>query len=313
MSDEVDLPRRQAGPNPQHLLLSILGDFWPGSTAPIPGAALVALLQACGTTPDGARVAISRLVRRKVLVRVRRGRAGHYHLSEAVVVNGVRGLPRMMTFGGPDDAEAEWDGTWVLVSIAASAEQSAQRRSLRTRLRALGFGMLSDSLWIAPSTQRDGAVELATGSDVPVVVVHGTVVHPVTGGVLDALTTWPLTEIRGEYEDFIAAHHPEVDRARRGEVSPDEAFGLRVRMTDHWRGLYRRDPGLPSEVLPTDWPRARAHEVFAELYDRLGPLAELRCAQLVAPHASPDMPPPRHYTIGDGLTAVAERIVRPPR
>ncbi|QFG21574.1 PaaX family transcriptional regulator C-terminal domain-containing protein [Actinomadura sp. WMMB 499] len=306
---EVDLPRRQAGPNPQHLLLSILGDFWPGSTAPIPGAALVALLQACGTTPDGARVAINRLVRREVLIRTRHGRTSRYHLSQAVVAGGVAGLPRMMTFGA-DSAEPGWDGTWILVTVAATTDQAA-RRSLRTRLRALGFGMLSDSVWIAPSTHRDAAVELAAASDVPVVVVHGTVVHPVTGGVLDTLTTWPMTEIRGDYEDFIAAHRPVIDRARRGEVSPDEAFGLRVRMTDHWRGLYRRDPGLPSEVLPPDWPRARAHEIFAELYDRLGPLAEFRCAQLVAPHTSPDTPPPRHYTIGDGFAALTDRIPRP--
>ncbi|WP_393916414.1 hypothetical protein [Halostreptopolyspora alba] len=48
--------------------------------------------------------------------------------------------------------------------------------------------------------------------------------------------------------------------------------------------------------------------VFAELYDRLGPLAEFRCARLVAPYAHPDMPPPRHYAIRDGFDAILERI-----
>ncbi|MBB4932884.1 phenylacetic acid degradation operon negative regulatory protein [Lipingzhangella halophila] len=308
MSDEVDLPRRQAGPNPQHLLLSMMGDFWVGLTAPIPSAALVALLQECGITANSARVAINRLVRRNVLVGVRRGRESHYHLAEAVVVSGVRGLPRMMTFGSSDEDEAEWDGTWVLVSITAPPEQAAQRRTLRTRLRALGFGMLTESLWIAPSTQKDPAVELVTELDVSAMVVHGTVVHPVTSGVLNALKTWPLTEVRAEYEDFIATYQPVVDRARQGQVSPSEAFVLRLYMTDQWRGLYRHDPGLPSEVLPADWPRGRAYEVFAELYDRLGPLAEFRCAQVVAPHAHPDMPPPRHYAIRDGFDAIMERV-----
>lgn len=308
MNDDVDLPRRQAGPNPQHLVLSMMGDFWTGLTDPIPSAALVALLQECGITASSARVAINRLVRRDVLVRVRRGRESHYHLAEAVVASGVRGIPRMMTFGGPHEVGAAWDGTWVLVSITAPAEQSSQRRTLRARLRALGFGMLSESLWIAPATQQDAAVALVTTLDVSAVVVHGTVVHPLTGGVLDALKTWPMAEIRAEYEEFIATYQPEVDRAREGRVSPSEAFVLRLYLTDDWRGLYRRDPGLPAEVLPPDWPRGRAHSVFAELYDRLGPLAEFRCAQLVSPHARPDMPPPRHYTIRDGVGAVLHRV-----
>lgn len=166
---------------------------------------------------------------------------------------------------------------------------------------------MSESLWIAPSTQRGPAVELVTELDVSAVVAHATIVHPVSGGVLNALKTWPLTQIRADYEDFIATHQPVVDRARRGVVSPAEAFVLRLHMTDRWRGLYRCDPGLPAEVLPEDWPRARAYQVFAELYDRLGPLAEFHCAQLVAPHTHPDMPLPRHFAIRDGFDAVLER------
>jgi phenylacetic acid degradation operon negative regulatory protein len=307
MNQDVDLPRSQAGPNPQHLLLSMMGDFWAGLTGPIPSAAFVAMLQECGITASSARVAINRLVRRNVLIRVRRGRESHYFVAEAVVANGVRGLPRMMTFGGPDDEGDAWDGTWVLVSITAPPEQSAQRRSLRIRLRALGFGMLSDSLWIAPSTQKDQALDLVAELDVSALVVHGEVVHPVSGGVLDALKTWPMTEVRAEYEDFLATYQPELERARNGQVSPSEAFALRLYLTDRWRGLYRRDPGLPAEVLPADWPRGRAYAVFSELYDRLGPLAEFRCAQLVAPHAHPDMSPPRHYAIADGFDTIRER------
>ncbi|MFD2800679.1 PaaX family transcriptional regulator C-terminal domain-containing protein, partial [Prauserella oleivorans] len=302
-----DLPRRQAGPNPQHLLVSLLGDFWTGLVEPIPSAALVALLQECGSTVHSARAAINRLVQRGVLVRVRRGRESHYHLAEAVVASGVRGLPRMMSFGGPAESGEEWDGSWVLVSITAPPDQAVQRRALRHRLRALGFGMLAESVWIAPSTQQQAAVELVSELDVSAVVVHGAVVHPVTAGILDVVKTWPTGEVRDEYEDFITTYRPALEQARKGLVTPADAFVLRAHLTDQWRGLYRHDPGLPHEVLPADWPRARAYELFAELYDRLGPLAELRCAQLVAPHAHPDMPPPRHYTIRGGFEAVLRR------
>ncbi|GFJ95065.1 hypothetical protein [Phytohabitans rumicis] len=51
---EVDLPRMQAGGSPQHLLLTLLGDYWYGQRAPLPSAALVALLGS-SASPRSAR------------------------------------------------------------------------------------------------------------------------------------------------------------------------------------------------------------------------------------------------------------------
>ena len=38
-----------------------------------------------------------------------------------------------------------------------------------------------------------------------------------------------------------------------------------------WQGFRGVDVGLPTGLLPADWPRAGARRLFAERYDALGP------------------------------------------
>ncbi|MGK5559037.1 hypothetical protein ACSNOI_46315, partial [Actinomadura kijaniata] len=61
---EVRLPRMRNGPRPQHLLLTLLGDYWYGRHDPLPSATLVALLGEFGVSPAAARAALNRLARR---------------------------------------------------------------------------------------------------------------------------------------------------------------------------------------------------------------------------------------------------------
>jgi phenylacetic acid degradation operon negative regulatory protein len=39
---------------------------------------------------------------------------------------------------------------------------------------------------------------------------------------------------------------------------------------------------MPAELLPPDWPRSHAQRIFVQIYDRLGPLAELRFREVLA-------------------------------
>ena len=63
MQDTVDLPRLQAGPHPQHLILSLFANYWPGREL-VPSAGVVAVTDEFGITPTSARAALSRLARR---------------------------------------------------------------------------------------------------------------------------------------------------------------------------------------------------------------------------------------------------------
>ena len=65
---------------------------------------------------------------------------------------------------------------------------------------------------------------------------------------------------------------------------------------DEWRQFPDLDPELPGDVLPTGWPRNEARQVFAHVYDALGPLAELRVRQILAEYAPELAGKARHVT-----------------
>ena len=78
------------------------------------------------------------------------------------------------------------------------------------------------------------------------------------------------------------------ERARAGEVGAAEALRARTEIMDAWRNMPNLDPELPLELLPPSWPRRHARELFVEIYDSLGPLAELRIKQIFA-RCSPEL------------------------
>jgi phenylacetic acid degradation operon negative regulatory protein len=81
---------------------------------------------------------------------------------------------------------------------------------------------------------------------------------------------------------MVAEYEPLGERRRRGLIGTAEALTARTALMDSWRNLPGLDPELPTELLPPDWPRAQAREIFIELYDGLAELAEARVRQIVS-------------------------------
>src|SRR5690242_729440 len=78
MVERGELPRAQAGGRPQHLLVTMLGDYWFERREHLPSAALVDLLAEFDISEAGARAALSRLARRGLLESSKRGRHTAY-------------------------------------------------------------------------------------------------------------------------------------------------------------------------------------------------------------------------------------------
>ena len=274
---EVDLPRRQRGTPPQHLLTTILGDYWWGRREGLPSAALVRLAEEFSVTPLAARAALSRLVRRGLLEVERQGRRASYALTEEAERVLTEGIQRIVAFGL---GSPEWDGRWTVAAFSLPEQSRDLRHLLRTRLRWLGFAPLYDGMWVsahdvgaaARKVLRELGVEQSTVLRAE--VVEGPGGRPPTAA-------WDLEELRQTYQDFVDAYAPLRERVVRGQVGATEALVARTEVMDTWRTLPGLDPELPQELLPANWPMQGARAVFAEVYDGLGPLAEIRVRQIV--------------------------------
>jgi phenylacetic acid degradation operon negative regulatory protein len=278
--DNVDLPRVQVGSNPQHLLLGLLADYWFERQQHLPSAALVGLLGQFDITPPSARAAISRLARRKVLEVSKEGRRTFYSLTERAAHALEQSHRRIVEFGA---SERTWDGLWTTVIFSLPEAERDLRYVVRSRLRWLGYAPLYDGVWVSPAADQTQTVELFEGVAVAnVTILRSSVIAAFNEG--DPLSAWDLDAVKDSYERFISEFAPLLRRVRKGQVGPADALLSRTRVKDFWRELVSVDPELPENLLPSEWPRHRAQRMFAEIYDSLGPLAEVRVRQTVAEH-----------------------------
>lgn len=105
------------------------------------------------------------------------------------------------------------------------------------------------------------------------------------------------------YQQFIADVQPLITRIRDKSLSPEDALKARTRIMDLWQSFPAMDPDLPDELLPADWPRAQARQLFIDIYDALGPLAQLRVQQIIARYAPDLAAHATHHNSSDTLLA----------
>jgi phenylacetic acid degradation operon negative regulatory protein len=243
---ELDMPRFQIGFPPQHLLLTLLGDYWPGRSESLPSAALVDLLAEFDVNPSGARAALSRLSTRGLLFGHKEGRNTYYHVAD--------GFRQVLPYG-PVHARAfakprqDWDGVWTLVAFTVPEGQRRVRPMLRSRLQSLGFAPLYDGLWVSPhppGKELDIALEVAPPQ--ACTVARATELPSRTR--LAVSSAWSLDELGDSYVEFVRTFRPIVRRLEQGTIESTEALVNRTRANYQWWVFAVTDPDLPASLLP---------------------------------------------------------------
>ncbi|MEV0001882.1 PaaX family transcriptional regulator C-terminal domain-containing protein [Micromonospora sp. NPDC050980] len=297
----IRLPRRQAGPAPQGMTVTLLTDYTLRTRAALPSAAIVALLAEAGVTSAGARTAISRLARRGVLERSRQGRNSSYRLSRGAAADLSAGGNWILT---STTAPPAWDGCWTLVAFSLPQELAAQRRALRGQLRWLGFAPLYDGLWVSPHELTPPGRSLVSGlAPGAVTVIRGRHAALDVVGQRAPVEAWDIAGIGRQYEEFLRRWTPLASRT--DTVDGPAAVRARTEVMDTYRRFPTLDPRLPLDLLPAGWPRQGAHEVFTAVYDGLAETAERHVRAVVARHAGAAPPPDvRAHTTADMLAGV---------
>jgi phenylacetic acid degradation operon negative regulatory protein len=230
---------------------------------------LVALLAEFGFSDGAARAALTRLVRRDLIARVRAGRLVHYRLTPRCERLLVEGDGRIFTLGRlPSDV-----GPWTVLWHQIPEDRRLERSRLARRLRFLGFGSVQDSVWIAPHDHSAGIAELLGELGV---ADHGTVfvasVREGPGWPALVARAWDLGNLGVRYEEFWSEFGPY--QRPDSSLADREAFMVRTRMTHVFRAFAQLDPEVPDELAPLSVPRRRAADVFESLYLSLAPASQ---------------------------------------
>ncbi|WP_285584366.1 PaaX family transcriptional regulator [Actinoallomurus iriomotensis] len=299
----MDLPRSQAGSSSQHLLTTLLGDYWIGRTEHLPSAALVALLGEFDIGPTAARAALNRLARRGVVVPSKVGRNSYYGLAPGTSDMLLAGGYRFISFGQENES---WDGQWTIAMFTLSERERELRYSVYSRLRWLGFAPLYDGTWVSARPVAEQARQEFDELGLGEVTIFRAVEH--TPSARRPIDAWDLDEIAARYTEFVTAYEPLRTQIRDGHVGASQALLSRTHIMDSWRSFPGIDPDLPSNLLPSRWPRREAYELFVEVYDLLGSLAAIRVRQIVERY-SPDLAELIEYNTTDDLLELGRQAL----
>jgi phenylacetic acid degradation operon negative regulatory protein len=275
-------PRTRQG-SPPSLLLTLLGDYWWGQTDPLPSAALVDLLADFGVSDVAARAALSRMVKHTLLVSTRSGRHTFYAMTPRAQSVMRKGAERLLEFCTGDDAD--WDGRWSLVAFSVPETNRSAREALRTRLRWLGFAPLYDAMWISPHPHHDQALAELGDLGVTRATAFVATSPELPDTTLTPQSAWDLDGLAELYRSFVTTWEPTHAALGKGAISPVDALVKRTELMDAWRAFPGVDPDLPRRLLPTDWPRDRARDLFLDTYEQLGAPASVRVRQVISGYA----------------------------
>lgn len=275
--DPLILPRTSSAVEPQHLILAILGDYWFARSEPLPSAAFLDLLDKFDVKESSARQSMRRLALKGRLVQHRDGRRTSYGFPDRTE-KVIKTRPRFVVgFGRPGPA---WNEKFTTVVFSIPEEQREIRRELRTQLLSLGFGNLHDAVWISPHDRRETALAMIRELGVQ----KASVFYGAETGTRDHVTliseAYDTEHLRATYEEFIQEFEPIV--AQQNFLG--SPLVTRTLMVNKWLTLRTMDPNLPLEVLPNDWPRSHAHEIFLTLYDRFGSAAAAEVSEIIRHH-----------------------------
>ncbi|MEW6768025.1 MAG: phenylacetic acid degradation operon negative regulatory protein PaaX [Pseudomonadota bacterium] len=226
------------------------GSIWLGT--------LLQFLGMIGIDGGVVRTSVSRLAADGWLDRDKAGRKSFYRLAksgrerfEAAVEHVYNPQPAL------------WEGKFRFLLIGSGADREASRAALSEA----GFGSPIPGTWIAPigikvPSVAEGAIHVEASA-------NREMAHRLVAA------SWPLENTASLYEDFLKTFAPlESWIGQANGTTPADAILARILMIHHYRRVLLRDPLLPEELLPKNWPAAEARHLCARIYRGLLPMSE---------------------------------------
>ncbi|OHC71731.1 MAG: phenylacetic acid degradation operon negative regulatory protein PaaX [Rhodocyclales bacterium RIFCSPLOWO2_02_FULL_63_24] len=248
------------------LIITIYGD----AIAPHGGAvwlgSFIKLVEPLGLNPRVVRTSVFRLSKEKWLVSEQIGRRSYYSLTATGRRRFEHAYRRIY-----DDPRQHWDGDWQVVFTGGGILPQMQRDALRRELLWEGFGVIAPGVLAHPAANHESLLDILqdTGAHDKVVVIQGRTLGALASRPLQELVRecWNLDHVAADYKRFSDCFRP-VARAIKAarELDPEQAFCVRTLLIHEFRRVQLRDPQLPRQLLPNDWPGDIARQICAELY-----------------------------------------------
>ncbi|MEZ5615762.1 MAG: phenylacetic acid degradation operon negative regulatory protein PaaX [Rhodocyclaceae bacterium] len=248
------------------LIITIYGD----SIAPHGGSvwlgSFINLVKPLGINDRLVRTSVFRLSKDNWLSSEHIGRCSYYGLT-ATGRRRFEHAYRRIYF----QPKVQWEGDWQIVMTAGSELTPAQREDVRKELQWEGFGLIAPGVLAHPSADLEPLLDILQSNGVQdcVVVLRAKSLGALAGKPARELVRecWNLESISQNYTRFLDRFRPVLKAFRSTrELDPEQCFVVRTLLMHEFRRTLLRDPQLPDQLLPHDWPGNAARQLCHQLY-----------------------------------------------
>ena len=253
-------------PRANSLIITVYGDM----IAPHGGAVwlggFIRLVEPLGLNARLVRTSVFRLSREKWLVSEQIGRRSYYGLTETGRRRFEHAYRRIY-----EDSRDAWDGDWRVVLLTGDALAPAARDALRKELLWEGYGAIAPGVFAHPSARTEELMDIlqTVGAHDKVVALQARTLGALSSRPLKDIVDqcWRLGEVAAEYREFVDAFRPVARALRLGaDADPEQCFVVRTLLMHEFRRVQLRDPLLPRQLLPVEWPGDIARALCREIY-----------------------------------------------
>ncbi|MFF7251042.1 PaaX family transcriptional regulator C-terminal domain-containing protein [Embleya sp. NPDC008237] len=170
-----------------------------------------------------------------------------------------------------DAGLAPWDGTWHLFAFAVPETRRTARDTLRTTLLHLGAAPVQGGLYVCANPIADLVETHARALGVHESLTSLTSTDLRIGDLRDpralAASLWPLDDLAAGHTRL--ATYAEQCLTELDHDSSPTRLTLAVTLAAEFDRAHTPDPLLPPQLLPEDWPGARARALTRACWQRL--------------------------------------------
>lgn len=289
-------------PKAKSLIITVYGDAilhhggsaWLGS--------VINLVEPLGLNERIVRTSVFRLSKEEWLASSQIGRRSYYRLTDL-------GRRRFDAVNGRIyyHVNHPWDGRWTLVALNTTGVEPEERDTARRNLGWLGFGQLASGVMLHPDPDKVALRNALadTGFAERAMVMTAEAESWTSPDVIRDIihSSWDLERLALDYDEFLDMFRPLWQvLSGNGELDPQTCFVVRTLLMHGYRRALLRDPMLPDELLPANWPGTTARQLCRNLYRLVQAAAEthvmgmLETAEGPVPEAHPN-----YYTRFGGL------------
>jgi phenylacetic acid degradation operon negative regulatory protein len=293
ISDTVTQILDQLRPKAKWLIITVYGDAilhhggsaWLGS--------VINLVEPLGLNERIVRTSVFRLSKEEWLASSQIGRRSYYRLTDLGRRRFEAANSRIYSH-----VSQPWDGRWTMVITNAAELDSERRDMLRRNLGWIGFGQLASGVMLHPDPDKALMRQVLNDMDASeqAVVMSGGVEADFSTSALSGMiqSCWDLDRLAEDYTEFLEMFRPLWQTmSSNGELDPQLCFVVRTLLMHGYRRALLRDPMLPDELLPANWPGTAARALCRNLYRLVQSAAEthvmgmLETAEGPVPEAHP--------------------------